>query len=273
MKNTISIASTNGILTVSSRDIAESFEKEHFHIIRDIETLTGGISKIGDTPNLFIETQYQNEQNKQFYKEYLLTRDGFSLLVMGFTGSKSLEWKLRYIDAFNTMEHHIKKEQNEALKDLSPQLQVLIRLETEQKLLRQEFKAATHKAIEAEHKVTEVRHELQGIRDIIALDTTSWREDTSRIITKIAQKLGGNEHIRDVRAEAYGLLDKRMGVSLKTRLTNLRGRMSLEGVCKSKRDKTNHMDVIADDKKLIEGFVAIVKEMAIKYGAELLKGA
>ena len=54
--------------------------------------------------HLFIETTYKNEQNKQWYKEYQLTRDGFSLLVMGFTGKKALAWKLKYIEAFNKME-------------------------------------------------------------------------------------------------------------------------------------------------------------------------
>ena len=57
-----------------------------------------------------------------------------------------------------------------------------------------------------------------------------------------------------------------MGVSLQIRLTNKRRRMADEGVSKSKRDKLNYLDIIAEDKKLIEGYTAIVKEMAIKYG-------
>ena len=42
--------------------------------------------------------------------------------------------------------------------------------------------------------------------------------------------------------------------------------MAEEGVSKSKRDKVNYLDVISEDKKLIEGYVSIVKDMAIKYG-------
>lgn len=48
---------------------------------------------------LFIETKYQHHQNKQWYKEYLLTIDGFTLVAMGFTGAKALQWKLKYIEA------------------------------------------------------------------------------------------------------------------------------------------------------------------------------
>ncbi|MBU5440396.1 hypothetical protein KQI42_20595, partial [Tissierella sp. MSJ-40] len=63
----------------------------------------------------------------------------------------------------------------------------------------------------------------------------------------------------------YTLLNQRLGVDVQTRLTNKRRRMADEGVSKSKRDKLTIVDVIADDKKLIEGYTAIVKEMAIKY--------
>lgn len=58
--------------------------------------------------DLFLKSQYQHPQNKQWYSEYSMTRDGFSLLVMGFTGKSALEWKLKYIDAFNKMEEQIK---------------------------------------------------------------------------------------------------------------------------------------------------------------------
>lgn len=96
------ITISNGQVVVSSRQIADDFEKRHDHILRDIELL-----KVNLTPQnwgmLFIESEYRNENNRIF-KEYLLTRDGFSLLVMGFTGQKALEWKLKYIEAFNKME-------------------------------------------------------------------------------------------------------------------------------------------------------------------------
>lgn len=51
-------------------------------------------------------------------------------------------------------------------------------------------------------------------------------------------------------------------------LTNKRRRMADEGICKSKRDKLTKVDIIADDKKLIEIYIAIVKEMAVKAGID-----
>lgn len=107
MNNLINITNKDGKLTVSSREVAERFEKRHDHVVRDVESIIkqGCPQNWGD---LFIEAEYQNAQNKQYYKQYELTRDGFSLLAMGFTGAKALEWKLKFIEAFNKMEETIK---------------------------------------------------------------------------------------------------------------------------------------------------------------------
>ena len=139
-----------------------------------------------------------------------------------------------------------------ATQELSPQLQVMINLEIEQK----------RQAEKLEH----VEEQIESIREVVAIDTTSWRDDTGRILRKIGMECGDSKSYQDVRAESYQLLEKRMGVNVKQRLTNKRRRMADEGVCKSRRDKLNYLDVIADDKKLIEGYTAIVKELAIKYG-------
>lgn len=101
--NDIILSMQNGEPVVSSRQIAESFEKRHDHVMRDIEDIMRGLPKNGDTP-MFYKTEYVHEQNGQSYPMYLMNRDGFTLLAMGFTGKAALEWKLKYIAAFNEME-------------------------------------------------------------------------------------------------------------------------------------------------------------------------
>ena len=106
--NIININNLDGTLTVSSREVANNFSKQHSKIIRSIENL------IENEPSqnwlrYFIENSYKDGKG-EIRKEYLLTRDGFSLLVMGFTGAKALEWKLKYIEAFNLMEQEIKEQ-------------------------------------------------------------------------------------------------------------------------------------------------------------------
>ena len=94
-------------LVVSSRDIAESFEKQHKDVLESIGNLISQMST-AENSALFISSSYK-ASNGKINPEYLLTRDGFSLLVMGFTGSKALEWKLKYIRAFNEMEKELKR--------------------------------------------------------------------------------------------------------------------------------------------------------------------
>lgn len=123
------IETYNNEAVVSSREIAERFEKRHDHVIRDIETLLGNIAdnfapqKWG-TKSMFHEATFEN-RGKQ-YPMYLMNRDGFGLLVMGFTGKKALEWKLKYIEAFNKMEATLRGQYNlETLSSLTTQMTAL----------------------------------------------------------------------------------------------------------------------------------------------------
>jgi len=104
------VTERKGIPVVSSRKVAEVFEKQHGHVIRDIEKvlielLRGGLSNFGESN--FIKSSYKNSQNKR-QPEYLLTKDGFTLLVMGYTGEKATRFKVAYIERFNQMENFIK---------------------------------------------------------------------------------------------------------------------------------------------------------------------
>lgn len=130
----------------------------------------------------------------------------------------------------------------------------------------QEMKEVRLQLQEVKQANADTKQEIQDMRDTITLSPTSWRKDTTAIVNKIALNIGGYDHIKAIREESYKFLNERMGADVKTRLTNKRRRMADEGVCKSKRDKLTILDVIQDDKKLIEGYVAIIKEMAIKYG-------
>lgn len=154
---------------------------------------------------------------------------------------------------------------NPDLTSLSPELQMFKAIfdsvaKTELKQKEQD------KAIEA------VNQKVDGIRDVVVLNPNSWREECRKLLAKVAQARGGGGAYQEVNAEVFQLVDERARVSLETRLTNKRRRMADEGVCKSKRDKLNKVDVIADDAKLIEIYIAIVKEMAVKCGVSVGKG-
>ena len=111
--------SAQGKIVTSSQAVAYYFGKRHDHVSSSIRGLLNfkdtqeGIPKNGDTlKKWFYEYKYTNEQNYQTYPAFLMTRDGFTLLAMGFTGKKALERKIRYIQAFNEMEKKLKEQEN-----------------------------------------------------------------------------------------------------------------------------------------------------------------
>lgn len=113
----ITLSTQNGEPVVSSREIARHFDKAHKHVLRDIEELLGGQPNFGPSsePSLkgmFHRTEYTTVQNKKL-PMYLMNRDGFTLLAMGFTGKKATEWKIKYIQAFNAMEKQLSEQQSE----------------------------------------------------------------------------------------------------------------------------------------------------------------
>lgn len=112
----------------------------------------------------------------------------------------------------------------------------------------------------------QLSNKLDNITEIVALNTTDWRKDCRALINKMSKTQGGFGAYQEIQAAIYEEVDRRAGSSLNTRLTNLRRRMAEEGASKSKRDKTNKLDVIEMDKRLKEIYLAVVKDFAIKYG-------
>lgn len=95
----------NNEVVVSSRQVAEHFGKMHKNVLASIKEMLRAENSA--VLNMFHESTYINAQNKKL-PEYLMNRDGFSLLVMGFTGKEAFDWKVKYINAFNKMEEMLK---------------------------------------------------------------------------------------------------------------------------------------------------------------------
>lgn len=92
----------------TSLQVAEGFDKRHTHVIDAIEAKIHSAENSAQFQNMFAEGTYQDKSGKS-NKLYYMNRDGFTFIAMGFTGRKADEFKLKYIDAFNKMENHIKQ--------------------------------------------------------------------------------------------------------------------------------------------------------------------
>ncbi|WP_334151612.1 phage regulatory protein/antirepressor Ant [Hyphomicrobium sp.] len=138
----------DGAVFTSSRDVADAFEKNHRDVLRAIRNL------IDAEPSLELRNFAPfkiNDLTGESTSHYEMDRDGFTLLAMGFTGSKALQWKLRYIEAFNRMEAELRS-RPAALPDLSDPV-VLVQLLTEHATKRIE---AEQRATSAEAKASEL---------------------------------------------------------------------------------------------------------------------
>lgn len=252
MNNELITIDQNGQPVASSVDVAEHFEKEHKHVLRDIKNIIGGLPNFGHTP-LFYKTTYIHPQNGQTYPMYLMNRDGFTLLAMGFTGKTALEWKLKYIEAFNTMEQELRQKATRPLSTAQMfQLQAQINVEQEQRL------AALEKRAES---VTEAFETLA----LPAVSKDQWQEQTNRAVRQMCEKYGLN--YQKTIGDMYEELERSAGVNLSVRQKNLRERMKRGGATYAERQAVSKLSIVSLDKKLCEIYTGIVRRKAARLAA------
>ena len=104
----VNIENREGKTVVSSRLVAEGLHKRHDHIIRDLENILKEMNPDLGATNDIIESTYKDSLNRS-KKEYLLTKDGFTLYMFNIQGYN--EFKMAYINKFNEMERCIRKQQ------------------------------------------------------------------------------------------------------------------------------------------------------------------
>ena len=95
----------------TSLQVSVNFKKRHDHILRDVDAMKKDVPNFGEMFSPATTTDSYGRERRIYY----MNRDGFSLLAMGFTGKKALQFKLKYIKAFNEMEKKQLKQLNQAL--------------------------------------------------------------------------------------------------------------------------------------------------------------
>ena len=118
--------------------------------------------------------------------------------------------------------------------------------------------------VEQEQRINEIEQKQENITNIIRLNNNkSWREETNKIINSIARNNGGT--YKQTRQESYARLETRARCDLQRRLDNKIDRLTKQGAPKRTINNLNYLDVIADDDRLIEIYLSIVKEMAVEH--------
>lgn len=249
--NELKIVSMNGQLVTDSRDVAEMIGKRHADLLRSID----GYIQILENAKLrsqefFVPSTYKTEGNNKSYEHYLLTRKGCDMVANKLTGEKGVLFTAAYVTKFEEMEKRLKPQ---SIEDL-----IIMQAQSMK---------------DVKHRLETVEKKQENITEVLSLNPVEWRKKVNNLINTIAKSRGGHDAYRNVRNESYQLLEDRARCQLSIRLTNKQRKMALEGVPKSKIDKLTKMDAIADDARLTEIYLAIVKEMAIQNGVEVKEGA
>lgn len=170
MENLVIMKEKQAVTT--SLQVAENFGKRHDHILRDLDELKEGLTQ--NWGDLFSESTYVHPQNKQEYRMIYMNRDGFTLLAMGFTGKKALEFKIAYINAFNEMENYIEQRQL----PMSQEDIMIATLETQKELKKQ---------------ISTVSSDVEGLKQEIDLSRLQ-KSKLSKLVRKNAMEAVGGKH-------------------------------------------------------------------------------
>lgn len=249
---------SNGQPTASSRDVAEHFGKEHKNVLRDIENLIGGLPNFEHTP-MFFKTTYLHPQNGQEYPMYLMNRDGFTLLAMGFTGKEALEWKIKYINAFNAMEQELRSPKPMTANEMFS-LQAQINLDNER-----EIKELKGRTAENEKRLDETNRKFDAVTTFVTsplTDADTWQERMTRHIRRAVEEFGLN--YQQFHAQLYDELERTAGVDLKCRQTRMRNRLYAAGATKTECKAVSKLSIVAADKKLRAMFETILRNEIVR---------
>lgn len=115
----------NGQTVTTSMLVAETFGKQHKHVLRDIDNL--GCSKEFFESNFGLSVRIRELPSGYTTEDrfYYLTKDGFVILAMGYTGDKAMAFKEKYIDAFNSMERTIQQGSQLTAQFMETQMQMM----------------------------------------------------------------------------------------------------------------------------------------------------
>lgn len=173
----------------------------------------------------------------------LITESGYLMLVKSLTDDLAWQVQRQLVNKYFRSKQLVN-----SLKELSPELQLLINMELNQKRLEKE--------------VAETREQIAVVKETIIDDAADWREWTNSRLAAIGGVLGDYKRPR---LESYEELERRARCNLDRRLENKISNMKKAGATKKSISNTNKLDVIDEDPRLKQIYITIVKEMSIKY--------
>ena len=198
----------NSQVLTNSLLVAEKFGKEHKHVLEAVRKLIT-TAENSAVLTMFCEAMYYNEQNKE-QPMFVMNRDGFTLLAMGFTGKKAMQFKLDYIAAFNKMEKAIKDGQKKlsGAEFLLQQAQLMVEQERRMKAVEQRLDDMDRERKENGEKLLEAKLSDEKLPEM------SMKAKVNQLVREYA--VATNTDFRDVWHKVYGQLYYLYHISIKS---------------------------------------------------------
>ena len=172
----------------NSKLVAEVFGKEHKHVREAIKKLIT-TAENSTVQQMFSESTYLNEQNKE-QPMFLMNQDGFTLLAMGFNGKKAMEFKLKYIEAFNAMKRQIEQSKPSVPQTYLEALKSLVKAEEEKQQLALENKKQQEQIITISKTNMELGNKITEMLPKVSYYDKILQSNATMTVTQIAQDYG-----------------------------------------------------------------------------------
>lgn len=172
----------------NSKLVAEVFGKEHKHVREAIKKLLTTVEN-STVHQMFSESTYLNEQNKE-QPMFIMNQDGFTLLAMGFNGKKAMEFKLKYIEAFNAMKRQIEQSNPSVPQNYLEALKSLVKAEEEKQQLALENKKQQEQIVTISKTNMELGNKITEMLPKVSYYDKILQSNATMTVTQIAQDYG-----------------------------------------------------------------------------------
>lgn len=179
----------NNRIVTDSITVADTFGKEHKNVLADIENQICKLNEAGEQQwglLNFQHTQYQHQQNKQWYPKINLTEDAFAIVAMSYVTPEAMKMKVKFLSEFRMMQEKLNNQTN--ISALSPQLQFMIQMEQKTKLLELHQAAIEKKQDQQDQQYSELK---------LVVDNEVWLTDNQKadIQERVKNRCGMLQHM------------------------------------------------------------------------------
>lgn len=194
----------------NSKLVAEVFGKNHKDVMKAIRNLTEGSAQNCAVRQMFSESTYLNEQNKE-QPMFIMNQDGFTLLAMGFNGKKAMEFKLKYIEAFNAMKRQIEQNKPSVPQNYLEALKSLVKSEEEKQQLALENKQQQETILTISKENMELGNKITEMLPKVSYYDKILQSNATMTVTQIAQDYGMSAIAMNKELEAMKIQHKVRG--------------------------------------------------------------